>query len=72
MAAFGYFGPPSPNGSGDRQQQPVHVKENLKKRSTWLRVFFMFVITAVPLTLSGLFATCCMNTIIQTILTRRT
>ena len=35
--------PPSPNGSGDRQQQSVSVKENLKKRSTWLRLFFMFV-----------------------------
>ena len=35
--------PSSPNGSGDRQQQPVPVKENLKKRSTWLRLFFMFV-----------------------------
>jgi Flp pilus assembly protein TadB len=35
--------PPSPNDSGDRQQQSVPVKENLKKRSTWLRLFFMFV-----------------------------
>jgi hypothetical protein len=32
--------PPSPNGSGDRQQQPLSVKENLKTRSTWLRLFF--------------------------------
>ena len=36
--------PPSPNGSGDRQQQPLSVKENLQTRSTWLRLFFMFVV----------------------------
>ena len=35
--------PPSPNGSGDRQQQSLSVKENIKTRSTWLRLFFMFV-----------------------------
>ena len=35
---------PSPNGSGDSQQQPLSVKENLKTRSTWLRLFFMFVV----------------------------
>jgi hypothetical protein len=35
--------PPSSSGSGDREPQPVLVKENLKKRSTWLRLFFMFV-----------------------------
>ena len=36
--------PPSPNDSGDRQQQTLSVKENLKKRSTWLRLFFMLVV----------------------------
>jgi len=36
--------PPSPNGSGVRQQQTLSVKENLKKRSTWLRLFFMLVV----------------------------
>ena len=36
--------PPSPNGSEDSQQQPISVKENLKTRSTWLRLFFMFVV----------------------------
>jgi hypothetical protein len=37
--------PSSPNGSGGGQQQPIPVKENLKSRSTWLRLFFMFVMT---------------------------
>jgi hypothetical protein len=37
--------PSSPNGSGGGQQQPIPVKENLKNRSTWLRLFFMFVMT---------------------------
>ena len=37
--------PSSPNGSGGGQQQPMPVKENLKNRSTWLRLFFMFVMT---------------------------
>jgi len=36
--------PPSHNGPEDRQQPPISVKENLKTRSTWLRLFFMFVI----------------------------
>jgi len=36
--------PPSGNGSEDRQQHPIPVKENLKTRSTWLRLFFMFVV----------------------------
>ena len=36
--------PPSANGSEDRQQHPLKVKENLKTRSTWLRLFFMFVV----------------------------
>jgi hypothetical protein len=36
--------PPSGAGSEDRQHQPVPVKENLKTRSTWLRLFFMFVV----------------------------
>ncbi|MGB5177484.1 MAG: DUF4389 domain-containing protein [Gammaproteobacteria bacterium] len=36
--------PPATNGSGDRQQQPMTVKQNLKTRSTWLRLFFMFVV----------------------------
>ncbi|MEN8106449.1 MAG: DUF4389 domain-containing protein [Pseudomonadota bacterium] len=36
--------PPPPNGSEDSQQQPISVKENLKTRSTWLRLFFMFVV----------------------------
>jgi hypothetical protein len=35
--------PPSSNGPGERGPQHVAVKENLKKRSTWLRLFFMFV-----------------------------
>ena len=36
--------PPGDTGSGNGKQQPVAVKENLKKRSTWQRLFFMFVI----------------------------
>ena len=36
--------PPSPNGSGERQQQSMPVKDNLKSRSTWLRLFFMLVV----------------------------
>ena len=36
--------PPSGTGSEDRQHHPVPVKENLKTRSTWLRLFFMFVV----------------------------
>jgi len=36
--------PPSSNGSGERESQHAAVKENLKKRSTWLRLFFMLVI----------------------------
>ena len=36
--------PPSDNGSEDRRQHPVSVKENLKTRSTWRRLFFMFVV----------------------------
>ena len=36
--------PPSPKDSGDKQQQPLSVKENMKTRSTWLRLFFMFVV----------------------------
>jgi hypothetical protein len=36
--------PPSPNGSGESQQQPLSVKEHLKQRSTWLRLFFMLVV----------------------------
>jgi len=35
--------PPSSSGSGDGQQQPVPVKENMKNRSTWRRLFFMLV-----------------------------
>jgi len=35
--------PPADTGSGNGKQQPVAVKENLKKRSTWQRLFFMFV-----------------------------
>jgi hypothetical protein len=35
--------PPSPNGSGDRHQKSLSVIENLKKRSSWLRLFFMLV-----------------------------
>jgi hypothetical protein len=36
--------PPSPDGSGDSQQQSISVKENMRRRSTWLRLFFMFVV----------------------------
>jgi Flp pilus assembly protein TadB len=36
--------PPSGNDSEDRQQHRIPVKENLKTRSTWLRLFFMFVV----------------------------
>ena len=36
--------PPTPNDSEHRQQPPIPVKENLKTRSTWLRLFFMFVV----------------------------
>jgi hypothetical protein len=35
---------PSENGSGDRQEHPNSVIENVKTRSTWLRLFFMFVV----------------------------
>ena len=34
----------SSNDSEDIQQQPKPVKENLKRGSTWLRLFFMFVV----------------------------
>lgn len=36
--------PPSPDDPEHRQQSPIPVKENLKTRSTWLRLFFMFVV----------------------------
>ncbi|MGB5426443.1 MAG: DUF4389 domain-containing protein [Gammaproteobacteria bacterium] len=36
--------PPSHDDSVHRQQSPIPVKENLKTRSTWLRLFFMFVV----------------------------
>jgi hypothetical protein len=36
--------PPSHDDSAHRQQSPIPVKENLKTRSTWLRLFFMFVV----------------------------
>ena len=36
--------PPSSSGSGNGQQQPVPVKENMKSRSTWRRLFFMLVV----------------------------
>jgi hypothetical protein len=38
---------PSSDGSGGREQQPVVVKGNLKKRSTWLRLFFMLVMVVL-------------------------
>jgi Flp pilus assembly protein TadB len=39
--------PSATDGSGDRERQPVAVKENLKKRSTWLRLFFMLVMVVL-------------------------
>jgi len=36
--------PPSPNDPEDRQQHPMTMKNHLKTRSTWLRLFFMFVV----------------------------
>ena len=39
--------PSSTEGSGATERQPVAVKENLKKRSTWLRLFFMFVMVVL-------------------------
>ena len=36
--------PPSPDDPEHRQQSPIPVKENLKTRSTWLRLFFMLVV----------------------------
>jgi Flp pilus assembly protein TadB len=36
--------PPAEHGSGHGKQPAIAVKENLKTRSTWLRLFFMFVI----------------------------
>lgn len=36
--------PPSPDDAEHGQQPPIPVKENLKTRSTWLRLFFMFVV----------------------------
>ncbi len=36
--------PPSPGDPGQGQPQSIPVKENLKTRSTWLRLFFMFVV----------------------------
>ena len=36
--------PPPPKDSEHGQQQPMTVKQNLKTRSTWLRLFFMFVV----------------------------
>jgi hypothetical protein len=35
--------PPSGNGSEGKQQYPESLKEHMKTRSTWLRLFFMFV-----------------------------
>ena len=36
--------PPSSSGPGQGQQPSLPLKENLKTRSTWLRLFFMFVV----------------------------
>ena len=36
--------PPSADGSGDTPRQPLSVKEHVKQRSTWLRLFFMLVV----------------------------
>ena len=34
----------SPDSSGDRQENPMPVKNNLRRQSTWLRLFFMLVV----------------------------
>ena len=34
---------PSSNDTGNSRQQPVPMKENMKNRSTWRRLFFMVV-----------------------------
>jgi len=35
---------PSSESSGDGQKNPIPVKNNLKARATWLRLFFMLVV----------------------------
>jgi hypothetical protein len=34
----------SPDSSDDRQENPMPVKNNLRRQSTWLRLFFMLVV----------------------------
>jgi hypothetical protein len=36
---------PPDQQSADEQAQSAHIKENVKSRSTWLRLFFMIVVT---------------------------
>jgi hypothetical protein len=49
---------------------PVSVDSPAFARMT-IGFFYISALTAVPLTLPGLFATCCMNPVVQTLMTRR-